>query len=186
MSFSKTDEEIINEYKEGNKEVFKLLIDRYTPPLFNFASRLIGKTDTADVIQEVFIKVWKKINKFDQGKSSFKTWIFTITKNAVIDFLRKKKSITFSALENQEEELSFSENIPALEILPDEALQKMQDKEYLNALLEKIVPEYRTVLILHYQEEMTFEEIGKILNKPLNTVKSYHYRAIKKLRENYK
>ena len=67
-------------------------------------------------------------------------------------------------------------------ILPDEALQKLQDVEYLNKLLGELSPVYREVLILYYQEEMTFDEIGKILNKPLNTVKSHHRRAILKLK----
>lgn len=182
MSSSKTDEEIINEYKEGNKEIFKFLIDRYTPPLFNLSAQLVGKDNATDIVQEVFIKVWKKIDKFDQNKSSFKTWIFTIAKNTSIDFLRKKRPFTFSSLESIEKESTFEESIVDEEILPDEVVQKMQDKEFLNKLLETLSAEDKTVLTLHYQEEMTFQEIGEILNKPLNTVKSYHFRAIKKLR----
>ena len=84
---------------------------------------------------------------------------------------------------DQNEEDSFSEKIPDENILPDEALQKLQDKELLNNLLEKLQLEYKTVLVLHYQEELTFDEISKVLNKPLNTVKSYHHRAIIKLRK---
>lgn len=183
MSSIKTDQEIIDEYKNGLVESFKDLIDRYTSALFNLSAQIVGKDNAADIVQEVFIKIWKKIDKFDQSKSSFKTWIFTIAKNTSIDFLRKKRSFTFSSLENIEEESTFEERIMDEEILPDEVIQKIQDKEFLNKILEVLSVEYRTVLTLHYQEEMTFEEIAKILNKPLNTVKSYHFRAIKKLRK---
>ena len=174
----KTDEEIIELYKSGEKEAFKFLINRYTPPLFNFALRLTNKNDAPDMVQDIFIKAWKNIKKFDSKKASFKTWIFTIAKNTITDFLRKKRSILFTEVEE-----SFSENIPDENLLPDEALQKLEDVETLNKILEKLHPNYREVLILHYQEELTFEEIGHILNKPLNTVKSYHRRAIIELRK---
>ena len=80
-------------------------------------------------------------------------------------------------------ENSFAENIPDKDLLPDEALQKLEDSQFLNEILEKIRPDYREILVLHYQEEMTFAEIGKILTKPLNTVKSQHRRAILELRK---
>ena len=97
--------------------------------------------------------------------------------------MRKKKSIVFSDIQKNKDEVTFEENIMSEEILPDEALQKLEDAENLNRTLEKLRPEYREVLILHYQEEMTFEEIGKILNKPLNTAKSTHRRAVLELKK---
>jgi len=183
MHREETDEEIVNSYKKGNKEVFKTLIDRYTSPLFAFTARLAKKENAQDIVQEIFIKVWKKLDNFDEEKSSFKTWIFTIAKNTSIDFLRKKKFLTFSDLENYEDDFTFSETIPDESLLPDEILQKLEDKNLLNKLLEEINLEWKTILILHYQEEMTFDEISKILNKPLNTIKSNHRRALIKLRK---
>ena len=178
---TKTDEEIINLYKNGNKEVFKDLIDKYTSPLFNFVARSVGKNNAPDILQEVFIKVWKNLEKFDSQKASFKTWIFTITKNTTIDFLKKKKNILFSDIGEENE--YFSENIKDESVLPDEILQKLQDFDLLNKSIDSLPENYKNILVLHYQEEMTFLEIGKVLNKPLNTVKSYHQRAIIKLRE---
>jgi RNA polymerase sigma-70 factor (ECF subfamily) len=185
MLSDKTDEEIIFLYKNGKPEAFKVLINRYTSPLYNFTARLTNKNDASDIVQEIFIKVWKNIQRFNPLKASFKTWIFTIARNTTIDFLRKKKSLSFSDMEknNDENANSFSENIPDENLLPDEALQKLQDNQFLDKILEKLPPNYREVLVLHYQEEITFEEIGKILDKPLNTVKSQHRRAIMELRK---
>ena len=129
-------------------------------------------------MQDIFIKTWKNIKRYDSKKASFKTWIFTIARNSVTDFWRKKKNILFTEIEE-----SFSENIPDENLLPDEVLQKLEDAELLNKTLEKLRPDYREVLVLYYQEEMTFEEIGGILSKPTNTVKSQHRRAIIELRE---
>ncbi|KKQ03405.1 MAG: RNA polymerase, sigma-24 subunit, ECF subfamily [Parcubacteria group bacterium GW2011_GWB1_36_5] len=185
MLFNETDEEIIDLYKNGNQEAFKNLIDRYTPSIFNFSARLTDKDNASDLAQEIFVKAWRNLHKFDISKASFKTWLFTIAKNTIIDFLKKKKSLNFSDLdlENFKDEITFSETIPDENLLPDETLQKLQDSELLNKLLEKLPIHYKTILILHYQGEMTFVEIGKILDKPLNTVKSYHQRAILKLKK---
>ncbi len=185
---SQTDEEIILSYKNGNKEALKELIDKYYSPIYNFTARLTTRSEAPDIVQDVFVKTWKNIDNFSPEKASFKTWLFTVAKNTVTDFLRKKKSITFSDMEkianqNKEDDSSFAENIPSAEILPDQYMQKLDDSKLLNEMLEKLNLEYREVLILHYQEEMTFDEIGKVLNKPLNTVKSQHRRAIIELRK---
>lgn len=185
MPDHETDEEIISSYLYGDEAAFKKLVDRYTAPLYNFVARLGSRADAPDVLQEVFLKAWKNISSFDGGKASFKTWIFTIAKNTATDFLRKKKSLLFSDMKISEEEdmNSFAENIPAEELLPPQALQKLEDAQFLNNLLQNLRPEYREILSLHYQEEMTFEEIGEILHKPQNTVKSQHRRAILELRK---
>ena len=187
-STESSDEEIILLYKAGDQEVFKTLIARYSAPIYNFVVRLTNKNDASDIVQEIFIKVWKNIHRFNPLKASFKTWIFTIARNTTTDFLRKRKSLLFSDIDKSTrqdlaEGETFAENIPDENLLPEEALQKLQDSEFLNKILEKLRPIYREVLILHYQEEMTFEEIGKILDKPLNTVKSIHRRAILEMRK---
>ncbi|KKR42193.1 MAG: RNA polymerase, sigma-24 subunit, ECF subfamily [Candidatus Nomurabacteria bacterium GW2011_GWF2_40_12] len=176
--FEKSDNEIIELYKNGEKEALKYLIERYASPIFNFVAHLTNRNDAPDIVQDIFIKTWKNIKRYDSKKASFKTWIFTIARNSVTDFWRKKKNILFTEIEE-----SFSENIPDENLLPDEVLQKLEDAELLNKTLEKLRPDYREVLVLYYQEEMTFEEIGGILSKPTNTVKSQHRRAIIELRE---
>ncbi len=182
---SGNDEENIKLYKEGHQEAFKFLVDKYTPILYNYTARLTNKDHAPDILQDIFIKAWKNLDGFDQDKASFKTWIFTITKNTITDFLRKKKSLVFSQLEKyDEEEKSFSDNIEDTELLPDKMLMELEDKESLNKTLDKLRDNYKEILMLHYQEDMTFEEIGEVLNKPPNTVKSQHRRAIIELREN--
>ncbi len=181
------DEGLILSYKDGDQEALKSLIEKYTSPVYNFVARLAGRGNAEDITQETFIKVWKNLSKFDVAKASFKTWIFTIAKNTALDFLRKKKILNFSDLENNDPELneaSFADNIPDERILPSEALQKLQDAEFLNSILEILPATHRAVLVLHYQEEMTFDEIGKVLGKSINTVKSQHRRALEVLRKN--
>ena len=175
------DDDLVKEYLEGNQGSFKVLAEKYTPSIYNFSVYFVGLLYAPDIVQDVFIKVWKNIKKFDNSKANFKTWIFTIARNTITDYLRKKKMIPFSSLDSDEE--FFTDSIEDDVILPDESLSKLEDKELLNKLLDKIPVQYREVLILYYQEEMTFSEIGQLLGKPLNTVKSYHYRALLLLKE---
>ncbi len=191
MLVNDDDEKIIAEYLNSrDEELFRILLDRYTKPVYNFIRSMVGKTGEAeDITQEVFVKVWKNLKKYKIGQN-FKTWLFAIAKNSTIDFLRKRKVLNFADLNSQahdridgDDNFDFAENIPDEAILPDEALQKLQNSDLLNKLLDQLRVEYKTVLVLHYMEEMTFDEISKMLKKPLNTVKSYHRRAILELRK---
>jgi len=178
-----SDAEIIALYKRGECEAFRFLVEKYTSSIYNFTARRAGTENASDLTQEVFIKAWKKITAFNIAKASFKTWLFTIARNTTYDFLRRKKIPTFTEASNDQETETFIETIPDENILPDEVMQKLQDTENLNKLLDQLPINYKTVLVLHYQEELTFDEIGKVLGKPLNTVKSYHHRAITMLRK---
>ena len=188
----KNDEQLITDYIHlENEEIFQTLLNRHIKQVYNFIRHMVhSENEAEDITQEVFIKVWKNIKKYKLGQN-FKTWLFSIAKNSTIDFLRKRKVLNFSDLDpvarerrgGGENSIDFSETIPDESLLPDEALEKLQNVDFLNKLLETLSFEYKTILLLHYQEEMTFEEIGKILKKPLNTVKSYHRRAILELRK---
>ena len=115
-----SDEDLITGYSNGNQQAFKELIDRYTPQIYNFVVRFVGPDNAPDVTQDVFIKVWKNIEKFDVERAHFKTWLFTIARNTTTDYLRKKKSIVFSDLDT--EEGIFEDNVEDEAILPSEAL----------------------------------------------------------------
>lgn len=175
---------LIKKYLDGNENSLKMLIDKYISSVYNFTSRFVKNTEREDIVQEVFIKVWKKLESFDLEKAQFKTWLFVITRNTITDYLRKRKIVFFSSLDKEEE--NFGDMIEDEIILPDEAFQKLQDKETLNKVINELKEEYRTVLTLHYQEDMSFKEIGEVLDKPMNTVKSYHNRALKILHQRLK
>lgn len=139
-----------------------------------------SKEDTEDITQETFIKVWQKLSKFDTNKN-FKTWLFSIAKNTAIDKLRKKKSINFSSL-NTDEDSDFESDLRDTEPLPDEMFTKNESAEVLMKALAQLSDNQKLIIHLHISEELTFEEISKIIDKPMNTIKSQYGRAILKLR----
>lgn len=179
----KTDAELIEEYTNGDESALPILISRYLKPIYNFVFRMVGESEADDVTQEVFIKLWKNIKKYD-SRQSFKTWAYRIARNTAIDRLRKKKEFVFSDFDIYENDGNIlSDNLADTAPLPEELLIKTENKLFLDNLLSQISPNYREVLLLHYEEDMTFDEMGKVLGKPLNTVKSQHRRALTKLRE---
>ncbi len=178
----KTDAQLVNEILLDTQGSFEELVTRYTKPLYNFTLRLTGSVQTAeDLVQETFIKVWKNLTRYDP-QQSFRAWIFTIARNTTTDYLRKKKTIPFSVLSKDEH--LFEETLSDDATIPDETLAQLEDTASLEKLLATLPIDYQMVLLLHYQEGLTFEEIGDVVDKPPNTVKSWHRRAILELRTN--
>ena len=177
----KSDVQLVQEILLDTQGSFEELVSRYTKPLYNFIYRLVGNIQTAeDLVQETFIKVWKNLAKYDQ-KQVFRAWIFTIARNTATDYMRKKKSIPFSVLSNDDEYV-FEDSLADENPLPEDLLAELENTELFEKLLAELSVDYQMVLLLHYQEGLTFDEIGTILDTSLNTVKSWHHRALAQLR----
>jgi len=178
----KTDEQLISDYLEGDEKSLEVLVDRYLMNIYNFAYKLVNDRQVAnDISQESFIKAWKNIRKYRQG-SNFQTWLLTITRNTAIDWLRRKKDLAFSTFEDEKGVNIFTETLVDGEPSFLELLTRAEDTTFVEALLNELNPKYRDVLTLRYSSDFTFEEIGKLLKRPLHTVKSQHRRALVALR----
>lgn len=178
-----SDKQLITNYLEGDEESLKILVKRYLRPIYSFVYRFIGDSHSAeDITQEVFIKVWRNLKKFNQQKS-FKTWIFSIAKNTSIDWFRKKKTVPFSNFSAQSGSASDEENMLTKTLvdpapLPDKLLERANTSQMLTSVIEKLSQKYRTVLFLRYNDHFNFREIAEALGEPLYTIKSRHRRAL--------
>ena len=178
MHDSRPDEILFEDVVYGSGEAFQVFVERYTPILFNFIARSIGREHAEDVLQDIFMKVWMRRRSYKTELASVKTWMFTIARRTCIDFLRKKRAIPVSQI-TEDSESFFDEKMQE----GDHTLPPVLPNEILDALLRKLPEPYKTVIILHYQEDLTLREIAKIIDKPENTVKSYHLRAIAMIRK---
>lgn len=177
------DAALVAAFIKGNGESFAALVDRHMPMVYKFVYRYVGDADAAnDIVQDVFIKVWKHIKKFNPEKN-FKTWLLTIAKNTALDAIKKKKAVLFSKIEEGETDLdAFLAPYVESADLPDELLQKKQTKADLGRILQELNPAYRSVLLLRYTEHLKFREIADALQEPIDTIKSKHRRALIQLR----
>lgn len=182
----KEDKELVEKFLNGDKKSLEVIVNRHLKPVFNYVYRITSSSnETEDIVQEVFIKVWKNISKFNPDQN-FKTWLFAIARNTTIDWLRKRKNISFSKLDSindEEGDKTFEETLRDAEPLPDEIFMKKEIKKDLEKALTKIRPDFKEIMLLHYTENLTFQEISLITQKPLNTVKSQHRRALESLRK---
>ncbi len=159
-----TDEQLVAHYLKGDEEALENLIKRYLKPIYSFTFRFVRNSqETEDITQNVFVKVWKNLKKFDQ-KKKFKTWIFAIAKNTCFDWQKKKKTLP----------LYFAETIRD----PSPILN-----EPLDRILERLSPKYRMVLFLRYNDHFTFREIAESLGESIDTIKTRHRRGIAILRK---
>jgi len=185
-----SDQQLIASYLAGDEKSLEILIHSYLKPIYNFVYRYIGNRQEAeDITQEVFVRAWRNLKKFDPRRSrfatlrdrqqkSFKTWIFSIAKNASIDFLKRKKAIPFSEFENEKGENTLVETLINPAPLPDKLFEQASIGEIVSVAINHLTPKYRMVLFLRYNDHFTFREIAEALGEPLNTVKSRHRRAI--------
>ena len=177
----KSDEKIIQEHLSGDEAAFSELVKKYLQPVYNFTFRLVSSRDIAeDLTQETFLKVWKNIRRFDVNRN-FRTWLFTIAKNTIFDWFKKKKEIPFSKFVDKEGE-SWLENIEDENFLPDEIMERKNIAEDLENILRKLPSHYRAILLLHFKEDFSLHEIAEILGEPYNTIKSRHQRGLERLK----
>ncbi len=175
---NRSDEQLITDYLKGDEKALEILIKRYLISIYSFVYRFAGNSqEVEDITQEVFIKVWRNLKKFNQNKS-FKTWIFSIAKNTSIDWFKKKKTLPFSNFENKEGENAFVETLADPAPLPSELLRHIGLSQMLASAIGKLSPKYRMVLFLRYNDHFNFREIAEALDEPLNTIKSRHRRAL--------
>lgn len=180
----KSDEELVGRYLGGDQAAFAVLVDRYMRYLYNFVLQLVSDENAAeDIVQETFLKVWKHLSRFDQGKS-FKTWIFAIAKNTAYDHLKKKKTLPFSVFENEEGENAL-ENTPAENDHPEDVLDREATTEELDRKLTLLSPAYRSILMMCYRDDLSLHEIADVLGEPYNTIKSRHQRALRSLKQTF-
>lgn len=176
------DDILIAKTLEGDESAFAELMERYLPPVYNFALGLTGKKEDAeDIAQEALFKAWKHLKRF-KPNASFKTWLFSIARNTAIDYARKKRPSLFTELTHPDAHEEFEHGLidssPNVEVRFDSTIES----EALYAALNTLSASHREVLILHYKEALSLQEISEMLHIPLNTVKSRDRRALQALR----
>ena len=177
------DSVLIFKYLEGDSKSLDILIEKYLRQIYSFVYKNVGdEAQAEDITQEVFIKVWKNINKFDQNKD-FKPWIYQIAKNTSIDYLRKKKSIPFSRFENENGQNFITDTITEK---PANLLENISDKKTLVTAMQGLSVKDQKIINLRHKEGFSFREIAEIFQESINTTKSRYRRTLLSMRKNIK
>jgi RNA polymerase sigma factor (sigma-70 family) len=169
----------ISKAKDGNQAAFRFLLDTFWPNVYNYQlKRTKSENDAEDITIQTFSKAFDKIHTFDD-QYAFKTWLITISKNVHIDLLRKKKASIFAETTIEQEDkvyLVVDEN-PT----PEDKIIREQNLAKLLRDIKKLKPKYQEVIQLRYLQELSYKEISKQINEPMNNVKVKLLRAKKLL-----
>lgn len=162
--------------KNKDQAAFARLYDNYSGAIYSIILQIVNDEELAnDILQEVFINIWRKIEMYDAEKGRLFTWMLNIARNASIDMLRSR------GYRNSKKNQSIQENVDIT--VPGNTEQMNIDSIGLKKLLEKLKPEQRVLIDLSYFKGYTHEEIAEQENIPLGTVKTRIRNALIQLRE---
>ena len=147
----------------GDKGAMKQVYDLHSGPLFHFVKNWLADVhDASDLVHETMLDVWQKADKF-QGRSSLKSWIFSIARNKSIDRNRKGARMTYT---------DETHDVEDSEISPLEAVELSQDAAALKACVSRLSSTHRRMIHLAFYEDLSYKEIAVIEDCPIGTVKT--------------
>lgn len=169
-----TDHDLMKRIQDGDMVAFNLIVDKYKDRIMNVIMRMINsREESEDIVQETFVRVYQHRDSFD-FRHCLSTWIYTIALNLARNELRKRKRFKFYDIfdmQGKENEISVEMEIP--NNLP----------KAIEAAVKTLPEKYKLAFILRDVQELPYEEVAKIMNIPLGTVKSRVNRARSMLRE---
>ena len=165
-----TDQQLVERALDGDTVAFEHLFNPYRDSIYQlYVQRTSGRTDDAsDLLQETFVKVYLNMQRYD-SRYTFGQWVYTIARNTFIDFVRRRQ-----------DDLSIDERFsspPSTAPTPEESVISLQQRTQIEHYLERLTPRYRTLIVMRFFDEYSYEEIAVKLSLPLGTVKTQIHRA---------
>jgi RNA polymerase sigma-70 factor (ECF subfamily) len=159
--------------RAGDDLAFSQLVEAYQTPIYNLCYRLLGEAGEAEeAAQETFLRAYAQLASYDPGRS-FKTWLFSIANHHCIDRLRKRRLTWLSIDDDLPPHPALQEQAPG----PEEATVRREQSEMLQALLSRLPPDDRAVLVMRYWYDLSYEEIAEATGATVSAVKSRLHRA---------
>ena len=175
-----TEQELVRAAAGGDTEAFERLVRTYENKIYHLALRMCGSADeAADIAQEAFLAAWRGLPSF-RGEANFATWLYRLTSNAAIDYLRRqKKQRGDLSLDDEELGLDAVDTAPG----PQDAAEGAELRSAVSEGLGRLGEDHRQVLVLREIQGLSYEEIAAVLAVDLGTVKSRISRARSALRK---
>ena len=174
--FIYSDEELIKSFQNGDQRAYIELVNRYKDKLTNFVYQFLGDIEQAeDVVQDTMLKLYEKKHYYKEI-AKFSTWIYTIARNLANTELRKRKrrKITYlSHMSNEERQY----DLPAIQDDVDQDLQNNYINNRIQFAIKQLPDHFRTVIILRDIQDLSYDDVSKIVGVPLGTIKSRINRA---------
>jgi RNA polymerase sigma-70 factor (ECF subfamily) len=178
----KSDEELMKEFQVDQTLAFNELYHRYKSALYTYFLKLTSPSIAEELLQELFIKVIQKKNSFE-FKSTFKTWIWKIAHNTIIDYWRSKNHQIQKITVELDDEINESHFL--IDSVEQELLKKVTNKQ-LQLCINELPEEQQQIVFLHTYSELSHDEISQITGNSVGSIKSTLFRAKEKLTQCFK
>ena len=185
VNTTSTDSELMQRVHMNDSKALEALYNRYSPLLYTLIKKIVADEEVAkDVLSDVFVIIWRKIDLFDFNLNNVYTWIVTLTRNKAIDTLRRARNT--SEMETYNDEYENTNIIPKLSPISDplDIETATNIKDSIEAALNKLTGAQQFVINLAYYEGLTQKEIAERLKIPVPTVKSKIKIALSNLKDN--
>lgn len=173
--------EIIEKVLSGDTEAFEALVIEHQNKVYSLALRMVGnEEDARDMAQEAFIRAFNSLTGF-RGDSKFSVWLYRLTSNICIDFIRsraKKRTVSMTWTDEDGDDAGELE-VPDERFSPEAQLERTLTRESVRRGLDSLSPQYREILLLREINGLSYDEIGEALGIEPGTVKSRIFRARK-------
>jgi RNA polymerase sigma-70 factor (ECF subfamily) len=167
------DDQLVEDYINGDEKAFEKLFHKYKIRIFNFIYRMIGDRMIAeDILQEVFLKVIKWLPRYHK-EGKFSGWLFSIANSITLDYIKKRKRIV---------PIQEVERIPDLALSPRHQIEEDEKIELIEKAVKNLPLKQRQIFLLRQHTDLKFKEIAEMLGCPLNTVLARMHNAILNLR----
>jgi RNA polymerase sigma-70 factor (ECF subfamily) len=169
-----TEQDWLKHARAGDEDAFARLVETYQTAIYNLCYRMLGESGEAeDAAQEAFLRAYSQLSTYDPARS-FKTWLFSIASHYCIDRLRKRR-LTWLSLDDDDlpPHPALQEPSPG----PEEVSVRREQTAVIQALLAKLAPEDRSVIVLRYWYDLSYEEIAEATRASVSSVKSRLHRA---------
>jgi RNA polymerase sigma-70 factor (ECF subfamily) len=174
--------QLVRKAKAGDVDAFAAVFEDYRSVVFAVAYRMVGANDADDVVMETYLKAWKAVPRFNE-KSSIKTWLYRITSNCALDWLRKRKRSRETVLREDDGDSRTIEDLADDgQAAPYTEQVKREDYSQLNNAVDKLDEPHRVVLLLRFADELSYADIAAALDLSMGTVMSRLFNAKRKLR----
>lgn len=177
-----TDAELITKSISGREDSFEELVSRYQRPIVSYVYRMLNDYDASlDITQEVFIKVYKSLERYS-SEYKFSTWLYRIAHNAAIDHIRRN-SKNLQSLETETQNGTYELQLESPRPTPEQDREQNEWRIEIEAVIKCLPSVYRELIVLRHSKDMSYGEIAEITNLPLGTVKNRLFRAREMMRE---
>jgi len=172
------DRELIAQARKGDERAYHALLSKYERAVYNICFKMVRNHEEArDLAQEAFMKVFSMLDRYDPS-FAFSNWLLKITSNLCIDSMRKRRVATLPMDEPiRSAKGEIERQYPSPHDSPDKVLLEKERMKLLAEAIESLPPHYKIMIVLRHQEDLSYEEIARVLELPLGTVKARIHRA---------